>query len=94
MTNFTASLKDRKLWVSLIGALVGLGILEMSEAEQASLVQAIITVAAAVGYIISVAIAQARPAPDETAGLTRTIVEQERKLQAIEAQIAEWQAED
>jgi hypothetical protein len=94
MANFTAQLKDRKLWVTLIGALVGLGILEMSEAEQAALVQAIITVAAAVGYIISVAIAQARPDPQETAGLVRTIVEQERKLQRIEAQLAEWEAED
>ena len=88
------SIQDPKLWVSIVATLAALGILQVSEAEQAQLVQAIVAVVGGIGYVISVAISQTRGGDEETAGLTRTIVEQERKLQRIEAQIAEWQAED
>jgi hypothetical protein len=54
--NFT----DSKFWISLIATLVALGILQLSESEQAQLVQAIVTVAGAAAYIVSVAIAQAQ----------------------------------
>lgn len=54
------SFTDAKFWISLIATLAALGILQLSESEQAQLVQAIVTVGGAAAYIVSVAIAQAQ----------------------------------
>lgn len=56
------SFQDPKLWVSLIATLAALGILELSESEQAALVQAIVALVGGIGYVVSVAIAQAQRA--------------------------------
>ncbi len=49
---------DSKFWISLIGVMVAVGVLEMNDSEQATLVQAILTVAGALGYAVSVALDQ------------------------------------
>jgi len=56
LKNFT----DSKFWISLIATLAALGILQLSENEQAALVQAVVTVIGAATYIVSVAIAQTK----------------------------------
>ena len=64
MKNFS----DSKFWISLIATLAALGILQLSENDQAALVQAVVTVIGAATYIVSVAIAQTkRDEPDEAA---------------------------
>ena len=48
-------LQSRKFWASLIGLLAALGILEASELQEAELAQALVTVATALVYVLTVA---------------------------------------
>lgn len=52
-------LQSRKFWAAIVGLLVASGLLQMSDVAEAELVQAILTVATALTYIISVAIEDA-----------------------------------
>lgn len=49
-------LQSRKFWASIISLAAAVGLLEYSEAQQAELVQAIVVVATALGYVFSVAL--------------------------------------
>lgn len=59
MPRFGGVLKSRKFWASLIGLLVSVGVLNYSDAQQAELASAVLTVATAIGYVLSVAIEDA-----------------------------------
>lgn len=61
-------LTSRKTWAALIGIGVALGLLQYSDADQAELVGAIVTIATAIGYMISVAI---EDGPVRAAEITR-----------------------
>lgn len=52
-------LKSRKFWSAIVGLLMSFGLLQMSDAQEAELVGAILTVATAVGYMASIAIEDA-----------------------------------
>lgn len=52
-------LKSRKWWASVIGLLIATGWLQVSEAQEAELVSAVLTVATTIGYMISVAVEDA-----------------------------------
>lgn len=56
MQKIIGVLQSRKFWVSVIGVLVAVGLLELSEAQQADLVAAIVTISGSIGYVLSVAI--------------------------------------
>lgn len=56
MNKFVGMLQSRKFWVSLVTLLVSVGVLQLSEIEQAELISAILTTVTGVGYIVSVAI--------------------------------------
>jgi hypothetical protein len=47
------------MWASLLSLLVAVGLLKFSDAQQADLVSAILTIVTAVGYTLSVAIEDA-----------------------------------
>lgn len=49
-------LQSRKFWAAIITLLMIFGVLEQNEAEQARLVEAILTVVTTVSYIVSVAL--------------------------------------
>lgn len=51
-----ALLQSRKFWASMISIAVAVGMLEYSDEQQAKLVEAIVVVAGAIGYIISLAV--------------------------------------
>lgn len=52
-------LKSRKLWAALIGLLIATGILQLSDSQEADLVQAVLTVVTTLGYALSVAVEDA-----------------------------------
>lgn len=52
-------LKSRKFWASVIGLLIATGVLQLSDVQEAELIQAILTVVTALGYVLSVAIEDA-----------------------------------
>lgn len=52
-------LKSRKWWASVIGLLIATGALQLSDAQEADLVGALLTVATTIGYVVSVAIEDA-----------------------------------
>lgn len=52
-------LKSRKWWASIIGLAVSFGLLQLSDTQEAELVSAILTVATAIGYMVSVAVEDA-----------------------------------
>lgn len=52
-------LQSRKFWASVIGLIVALGLLNISDAQQADLVAAVLTVVTTLGYALSVAIEDA-----------------------------------
>lgn len=56
MSKILGVLQSRKFWVSVIGVLVAVGLLELSDAQQADLVAAIVTISGSIGYVLSVAI--------------------------------------
>lgn len=49
-------LRSRKFWAAVVGLLVALGVLNIGEAQQVNLVEAIVTVATTVAYIIGTAV--------------------------------------
>lgn len=49
-------LRSRKFWAAVVGLLVALGVLNIGEAQQVNLVEAIVTVATTVAYIIGTAL--------------------------------------
>lgn len=49
-------LSSRKFWAAIVALLVTTGVLEASEAQEAELVQAILTVVTAISYILAVAL--------------------------------------
>lgn len=51
-----ALLQSRKFWTAAISISVAIGLLEYSDDQQAKLVEAIVVVAGAIGYIISLAV--------------------------------------
>lgn len=53
---FVGMLSSRKFWVSLVTLMVSIGVLQLSEIEQAELITAILTTVTGVGYIVSVAL--------------------------------------
>ena len=59
MSKLSGVLQSRKFWSSLLSLLVAVGLLQFSDAAQADLVSAILTIVAAAGYTISVAIEDA-----------------------------------
>lgn len=52
-------LKSRKFWTAIIGLAVSFGLLQLSDTQEAELVSAILTVATAIGYMVSVAVEDA-----------------------------------
>lgn len=52
-------LKSRKFWSAIVGLLVAVGWLQVSDVQEADLVSAILTVATAIGYMVSVAVEDA-----------------------------------
>lgn len=52
-------LKSRKFWASVIGLLIATGVLQLSDAQETALVEALLTVAVTIGYVLSVAIEDA-----------------------------------
>lgn len=52
-------LKSRKWWASVIGLLIATGVLQLSDAQEADLVQAVLTVVTTLGYALSIAIEDA-----------------------------------
>jgi len=52
-------LQSRKFWASIIGLLIATGVLQLSDAQEADLVGALLTVATTIGYVVSVAIEDA-----------------------------------
>lgn len=59
MAKFLGVLQSRKFWASVVGLLVAFGALNYSDSQQADLVGAILAVASAASYVISVAIEDA-----------------------------------
>lgn len=59
MLKFLWVLQSRKFWASIIGLLIATGVLQLSDSQEADLVGAILTVATAVGYMVSIAIEDA-----------------------------------
>lgn len=56
MNKVLKMLQSRKFWVSLVTLLVSVGVLQLTDVQQADLVTAILTVVTGVGYIVSVAL--------------------------------------
>lgn len=56
MNKLLGMLQSRKFWVSMVTLLVSVGVLQLSDVQQADLVTAILTVVTGVGYIVSVAL--------------------------------------
>jgi hypothetical protein len=52
-------LKSRKFWSAIVGLAIAAGWLQLSDVQEADLVSAILTVATALGYMISVAVEDA-----------------------------------
>ncbi len=52
-------LQSRKFWAAVIGLLIASGVLQLSDAQEADLLQAILTVVTTLGYAISVALEDA-----------------------------------
>lgn len=52
---FSGVLKSRKFWAAVISLLVATGVLQASEAQEAEMVNAMLIVAGAAVYILSVA---------------------------------------
>lgn len=59
MSKFAGVFKSRKFWAGVIGVLVSVGMLQVSDAQESELVTAVLTVVTAVGYIIGTAIEDA-----------------------------------
>lgn len=59
MGKLSGVLQSRKFWSSLLSLLVAVGLLQFSDAAQADLVSAILTIVAAASYTVSVAIEDA-----------------------------------
>lgn len=59
MLKFLWVLQSRKFWASIIGLLIATGVLQLSDAQEADLVGALLTVATTIGYVVSVAIEDA-----------------------------------
>lgn len=81
-------LKDPKFWTVLIGVLVSVGILELSEAEVAEVVQAIMVVVGTIGLAVAWAIEQfgeKRADAETRAGLIRSI--EDTRLLDLETRI-------
>lgn len=53
MQRFVTILQDKKLWATLVGLLVSVGILEMSDAQQADLIASILAAGSAIAYIVT-----------------------------------------
>jgi hypothetical protein len=56
LDRFSGVLKSRKFWAAVISLLVATGILQVSEGQETELVNAILLVAGAAVYILSVAL--------------------------------------
>jgi len=52
-------LQSRKFWAAVIGLLIATGVLKLTDAQEADLVGALLTVATTIGYMLSVAIEDA-----------------------------------
>lgn len=52
-------LQSRKFWTAVIGLLIATGVLKLTDAQEADLVGALLTVATTIGYMLSVAIEDA-----------------------------------
>lgn len=59
MQKWLGVLNSRKFWASLLALLVAVGLIQFSDAQQADLVSAILTIVTAVGYTLAVAIEDA-----------------------------------
>lgn len=59
MEKITWVLQSRKFWASVIGLLIATGVLQLSDAQEADLVSALLTVATTIGYVLSIAIEDA-----------------------------------
>ena len=59
MAKLLGVLKSRKFWAAIVSLLIAFGLLEMSEVQEAELVQAILTVVTWAAYSIGVAIEDA-----------------------------------
>ena len=56
MNKFVGILTSRKAWAAIISVAATFGVLEYSDAQQAELVEAIMVVVVAVGYMMSIAV--------------------------------------
>lgn len=75
MNKWKALLASRKFWFSLVGIAVSSGLLEFSESQQAELVQAIMVIVGAIGYVFSIAVED---------GMTK-VAEAQRTAKTLEA---------
>lgn len=59
MDKLLGVLKSRKFWAAIVALLVSFGLLNLSDVQEAEVVQAILTVVTTIAYIIGVAIEDA-----------------------------------
>ena len=65
MEKFIGIFKSRKFWSAVIGLVIATGVLQISEGEEATLLNAILVVVTAIGYGLGVAIEDAGHAVGE-----------------------------